>query len=320
MAAVRGPQRMRLYGFDIHPVPPVLALLHPTPPLNALQYGFDIHPTPPPPSEGLCRRIRNIQGADGRLFALKQVKLEGLSRVEREETIDEARVLAQLNHPHVTKHYDSWIDQDNMLNIVMELAAKGNLSDVIKDSKGNIKIGDLGIARALSDDSNFARTIVGTPYYLSPELCEEKPYNEKSDLWAMGVVLYECAMGHRPFDAQNEGALIRKILRGQYAPVKGQYTPALLTPRKPPMYARSLRRAPLTGASTNSPREELRTKRGAESPALQRPDQEKGTKGPRDDEIRDVMQGGGPNTPSRNQQYRVRPEEMPAAGGRNKLK
>jgi serine/threonine protein kinase len=52
-----------------------------------------------------------------------------------------------------------------------------------------MQIGDLGIARALSGGSDFARTIVGTPYYLSPELCDDKPYNEKSDVWALGVVL-----------------------------------------------------------------------------------------------------------------------------------
>jgi len=53
----------------------------------------------------------------------------------------------------------------------------------------NKQIGDLGIARALSDGSNFARSLVGTPYYLSPELCEDKPYNEKSDVWATGIVM-----------------------------------------------------------------------------------------------------------------------------------
>eukprot|EP00983_Pelagomonas_calceolata_P052748 1142985-Pelagomonas_calceolata.AAC.3 len=52
-----------------------------------------------------------------------------------------------------------------------------------------LQIGDLGIARALSDGSQFARSLVGTPYYLSPELCEDKPYNEKSDVWATGVVM-----------------------------------------------------------------------------------------------------------------------------------
>ena len=43
----------------------------------------------------------------------------------------------------------------------------------------------------MHENANFAHTMVGTPYYLSPEMCEEKPYNEKSDIWALGCVLYE---------------------------------------------------------------------------------------------------------------------------------
>ena len=46
-----------------------------------------------------------------------------------------------------------------------------------------IKIGDLGVAKLLGQAQNMAHTVVGTPYYLSPELCEEKPYNHKSDIW-----------------------------------------------------------------------------------------------------------------------------------------
>lgn len=46
----------------------------------------------------------------------------------------------------------------------------------------NICIGDLGVAKVLSNTQAFAHTMVGTPYYLSPELCEEKPYNIKSDV------------------------------------------------------------------------------------------------------------------------------------------
>lgn len=58
----------------------------------------------------------------------------------------------------------------------------------------------------LSANTNFAKTIVGTPYYLSPELCEDKPYNEKSDVWALGVVLYECCTQKHPFDADNQAS------------------------------------------------------------------------------------------------------------------
>ena len=47
----------------------------------------------------------------------------------------------------------------------------------------------------------MAHTIVGTPYYLSPELCEEKPYNHKSDIWSLGCVIYEMAALKPPFIA-----------------------------------------------------------------------------------------------------------------------
>ena len=84
-----------------------------------------------------------------------------------------------------------------------------------------LQIGDLGVARVLGSQSNFAKTIVGTPYYLSPELCEDKPYNEKSDIWALGVVLYECATLRRPFNAKNQFALIHRIVQGRFESVTG---------------------------------------------------------------------------------------------------
>ena len=64
-----------------------------------------------------------------------------------------------------------------------------------------IKIGDLGVARELNQSANMAHTVVGTPYYLSPELCEEKPYNNKSDIWSLGCVLYELCTLRHPFEA-----------------------------------------------------------------------------------------------------------------------
>ncbi|GFR51624.1 hypothetical protein Agub_g14051 [Astrephomene gubernaculifera] len=96
--------------------------------------------------------------------------------------------------------------------------------NVFLDEDVNVKLGDMGVAKILSTNTNFAKTIVGTPYYLSPELCEDKPYNEKSDVWALGVVLYECCTQRHPFDADNQGALILKILRGKFPPVTG-YSP-----------------------------------------------------------------------------------------------
>ena len=200
---------------------------------------------------------------DGRCYALKQISMRDFKRSEREEAIDEARVLASLNSPHVIRYHDCFIEEDQ-LNIVMEYAAGGTAYDLIArtyrtgmpealvwrfflqclkglqymhgrriihrdiktlnvfiDAEGNAKIGDLGIARTLSEQTRFIRTVVGTPFYLSPELCEDKPYNEKSDIWALGVCLYEFCTGRHPFEAQNEGALIRKIMKGVFQPVEG---------------------------------------------------------------------------------------------------
>jgi len=73
----------------------------------------------------------------------------------------------------------------------------------------------------------MAHTVVGTPYYLSPELCEEKPYNNKSDIWSLGCVLYELCTLRHPFEAMNQGALCLKILRAQYSPIPATYSNSL---------------------------------------------------------------------------------------------
>ena len=86
-----------------------------------------------------------------------------------------------------------------------------------------IKIGDLGVAKELNQAS-FANTIIGTPYYLSPEMCEDKPYNQKSDVWALGVILYELCTFRHPFDAGNHAALIRKIMEINPEPILACYS------------------------------------------------------------------------------------------------
>lgn len=60
--------------------------------------------------------------------------------------------------------------------------------NIFLNGDGDVQLGDFGIARSLSYNSEYARTIVGTPFYLSPELCNDKPYNQKSDIWALGKV------------------------------------------------------------------------------------------------------------------------------------
>lgn len=62
----------------------------------------------------------------------------------------------------------------------------------------------------------MAKTAIGTPYYLSPEICEDKPYNLKSDIWSVGCILYEMMTLSHAFDALSMKGLVLKILRGIY--------------------------------------------------------------------------------------------------------
>jgi hypothetical protein len=84
-----------------------------------------------------------------------------------------------------------------------------------------LKLGDFGIAKQLSCTAACARTQIGTPYYLSPELCQEKPYSWSSDIWAMGCILYELCMLKVPFDASNISGLVQKICRGPTPVISG---------------------------------------------------------------------------------------------------
>uniref|UniRef100_A0A7N6AQA8 non-specific serine/threonine protein kinase n=1 Tax=Anabas testudineus TaxID=64144 RepID=A0A7N6AQA8_ANATE len=79
-----------------------------------------------------------------------------------------------------------------------------------------IKLGDYGLAKKLDSEFSMAETCVGTPYYMSPELCQGSKYNFKSDIWAMGCVLFEVLTLTRTFDATNPLNLCVKIVQGNW--------------------------------------------------------------------------------------------------------
>lgn len=87
-----------------------------------------------------------------------------------------------------------------------------------------VKLGDFGISKVLDHTTSFAKTSIGTPYYLSPEICEGKPYNAKSDIWSLGCVLYEMCTKKHPFDSNCINGLIVKIIRCKPTPIPKQYS------------------------------------------------------------------------------------------------
>jgi serine/threonine protein kinase len=215
---------------------------------------------------GACALARNNE--DGRYYVIKQVDLAKLNKKERQQSLNEAKVLSSLRHPNVINYVDSFLARkSDHLCIVMEFADGGDLSNKIKNNHGvnfpenmvldwliqmalslhyvhqrkilhrdvktqNVfltqdglcKLGDFGIARTLNSTYDQASTFVGTPYYLSPELILERPYDYMSDVWALGIVLYEMMALRHPFNANDMKSLMHRILKVQYDPLPTCYS------------------------------------------------------------------------------------------------
>ncbi|NXD95114.1 NEK3 kinase, partial [Chaetorhynchus papuensis] len=96
--------------------------------------------------------------------------------------------------------------------------------NVFLTQSGKVKLGDFGSAQLLAHPMSYACTYVGTPYYVPPEIWESLPYNNKSDIWSLGCILYElCTLKH-PFQANSWKHLILKICKGSYDPLPSHYS------------------------------------------------------------------------------------------------
>lgn len=74
-----------------------------------------------------------------------------------------------------------------------------------------VKLGDFGISKELGTNADLTKTLVGTPYFMSPEVCSGDNYGQKADIWAIGCTVYEMIMLKRPFDNDNINILFNKI-------------------------------------------------------------------------------------------------------------
>ena len=207
------------------------------------------------------------RAADGALVVVKEVNLSELKPQDRLLAQNEVRVLDILDHPNVIGYFDShregnllriemeyadggnlhqWLQaqkgpvaEAQVLRLFkqilrgMEYVHANNIlhrdlksANIFLNVKGVPMIGDFGISRVLNTMKK-AVTVVGTPYYVSPELCRGLPYDSKSDVWSLGCILYEMCTRKLPFSGDNLPALVKKITEGQYAPLPDTYSEGL---------------------------------------------------------------------------------------------
>ena len=219
--------------------------------------------------EGSYSTVLKVQRIeDGNIYALKRVKFYKLSEKEKENALNEIRILASVKNKNVISYKEAFFDEkDSSLGIVMEYADKGDLFQLITERKktknyfteqevwkifiqllnglkalhdfkilhrdiksanvflfkgGICKLGDLNVSKVARKGLGYTQT--GTPYYASPEVWQEKPYDSKSDVWSLGCVMYEMITLRPPFQAKSMEELYKKVMRGNYPRIPTKYS------------------------------------------------------------------------------------------------
>lgn len=213
------------------------------------------------------------RNADGEIYALKQVKMLSLSEKEKENALNEVRILASIDHVNVISFKAAFIDEpSSSLCLVMEYADNGDIfqkictyqkrETYIKEKKiwfifiqivrglrafhirkilhrdmksANIflfqnmeaKLGDLNVSKIVKKGLSYTQT--GTPYYASPEVWKDMPYDGKSDIWSLGCVLYEMCALVPPFRADDMQGLFKKVVKGKYPRIPDHFSQEMAT-------------------------------------------------------------------------------------------
>ena len=205
---------------------------------------------------------------DNKIYALKKVKLKDLCDKEKQNALNEVRILASVKSNFVISYKEAFIDEDDTnLCLVMEYADKGDLYQKISQFKkigclieeidiwkifiqmvkglkalhdlnimhrdlksaniflfsdGTAKIGDLNVSKVVNKGVGYTQT--GTPYYASPEVWDDQPYDIKSDIWSLGCVTFEMLALRPPFRAENMDKLYNKVIKGEYGKISERYS------------------------------------------------------------------------------------------------
>ena len=206
--------------------------------------------------------------ADNNIYALKKVNLQKLKDKEKQNALNEVRILASIKSPFVISYKEAFIeDSDKSLCIVMEYADRGDLyqkivqfkknnclieetdvwrifiqmtrglkalhdlqilhrdlksANIFLFSDGSAKIGDCNVSKVVYKGLGYTQT--GTPYYASPEVWNDQPYDNKSDIWSLGCVTYEMLALHPPFRAESMEGLYNKVTKGQFNRINSRYS------------------------------------------------------------------------------------------------
>jgi serine/threonine protein kinase len=201
----------------------------------------------------------------GRTVAIKTLVHSFGAAPQQKQFLREAQIVGQLSHPAIVNLFDVGVEESGIAYLVMEHIEGRTLQQVLCESPipwpracswaadlasalgrahqcgiihgdvkpanimvtddGHVKLGDFGIARFATQVSGSGR-IMGTPAYLAPEQILGEPHSTKSDLFSLGIVLYQMLTGIPPFDGSSVAAVCAQILSTN-PPAPSRRNPAL---------------------------------------------------------------------------------------------
>jgi NIMA (never in mitosis gene a)-related kinase 1/4/5 len=95
-------------------------------------------------------------------------------------------------------------------------------ANVFLNRDGSAKLGDMNVSKIAKKGLLYTQT--GTPYYASPEVWKDQPYDSKSDIWSLGCVLYESVTLKPPFRADDMAGLYKKVVKGVYPKIPTHFS------------------------------------------------------------------------------------------------